>query len=215
MRRPLRLALLVAMMGSLLACASPGQVEGAPRVIEVHATPAVQPWLADLYACAPPGTVLRAAANPAEAELALRLGEPLAHAGALYRLGNEQLLVVAGAESPLAELSAPEVQELFAGLGDPPVQVWVYDADQDVQQVFSSALMDGRPLTTQARLATGPERMRQALEQDPEALGLLPGRWGTGTLRVLHTLPDVPVLALVPPEPQAGLLALLACAAGE
>jgi hypothetical protein len=168
--------------------------------------------LVDLYDCAPSGTVLRVVGSPADADLVLRLGEPGVFTGSAYRIGLEQVLVMTPRQSSVEELSVGETRDLFAGPGDPSLQVWVYAKDEDIQRLFTQGVMGGRPVTTQARLATSPEHMRDELADSPEAIGFLPGRWDVKGLRVVYTLTDVPVLALLPEEPQGVILSLLACA---
>jgi hypothetical protein len=197
--------------GVLVTCTPEAPVTAPAQLVEVYASPAAQPWLPELYACAPSGTVLRVTDLPAEADIALRLGEPEFFTGAAYQVGTEQVLVVGNHQSPLQDLTAAEVRDLFAGLGDPALQIWVYSQGEDVQALFTRVVMGGRAVTTQARLATSPEHMSNAVVDAPEAVGILPGRWKTGDVRVLYTLPDVPVLALVRDEPQGSLRELLAC----
>jgi hypothetical protein len=154
---------------------------------------------------------VRVASRPSEADLVLRLGEPDLFAGQAYQVGREQVLVVVNRQSSVQNLTAVEVRDLFAGLGEPSLQVWVYAAGEDVQAYFSKQVMQGQPLSSQARLATSPGYMSEVVLDTPQAVGILPGRWKAGDVRVVYTLPDVPVLALLPAEPQGGLRELLAC----
>ncbi len=180
-------------------------------MLEVYATPAAQPWLAEVYSCAPQGIVLRVANNPALADLTIRLGEPDRWPAAAYRIGSEDILVLASPRSPLPDLTLEETRVLFASQGAPSVQVWVYAEGEDVQKVFEQVVMAGRAVTSWARLAVGPQHMSEALSNNPNAVGLLPRRWLTSNLRALFVIPNVPVLALVENEPQGALRALLAC----
>lgn len=180
-------------------------------MINVYATPATQPWLADVFACAPAGTVLRVADSPAEADLSLRLGEPDLLASPTFQIDTEEVLVVTGRQSPVQNMPVEGIRELFAGGGDPAVQVWTYAAGEDVQRVFEQAVMQGRSVTSLARLATGPQHMSDALNNEPNAVGILPRRWKVGDSRFVYIIPNVPVLALVGEEPQMAVRAVIAC----
>ncbi|MFZ5911235.1 MAG: hypothetical protein ACOYYU_14580 [Chloroflexota bacterium] len=181
------------------------------QTLDVYATPAAQPWLADVYACAPEGIALRVVDSPDQADLAIRLGEPDLWPAPVYRIGSEEILVAAHPASPLQDLTLEAARALFAGAGDPSVEMWVYAGEEDVQGVFEQAVMAGRPVTSLARLAAGPQHMSDVLSETPNAVGLLPRRWKVGDLHVAYTIPNVPVLALVNDEPQGALRALLAC----
>lgn len=179
--------------------------------LAVYATPAAQPWLADVYACAPEGVVLRLVVSPAEADLTIRLGEPDLWLAPLYQIGSEDLLVVAHPQSLWPDLTLEQTRALFAGAGASGAEVWVYAEAEDGQMAFEQAVMAGRPVTSLARLAVEPQHMSERLSNTPNAIGFLPRRWMTGSLRTLFVVPDVPVLALVESEPQGALRALLAC----
>jgi hypothetical protein len=91
------------------------------------------------------------------------------------------------------------------------VQVWVYAAEEDVQRVFEQAVMQGRSVTSSARLAISPQHMSDTLNNETNTIGILPQRWKTGDSRFVYSIPDVPVLALVDGEPQGAVQALIAC----
>ena len=211
MRRHARFQSWIFLAGLLAACAPEPAVPVSTQLIDVYASPAAQPWLSDLYACAPSGSVLRVASRPSEADLRLRLGEPDLFMGKAYQIGTEQVLVVTHRQSPVQDLTATEVRDLFAGLGDPSLQIWVYASGEDVQQLFLRMVLGGHPVTSQARLATSPQHMSDTIVNTPEAIGILPRRWKAGDVRVVYTLPDVPVLALVQAEPLGGIREILAC----
>jgi hypothetical protein len=104
-----------------------------------------------------------------------------------------------------------EVRELFSGGGDPSVTVWVFAAGTDVQGVFEQAVMRGRSVTSLARLATSPQQMSDTLVSTPNTVGVLPRRWKAGDARFVHTIPDVPVLAIVAEQPRGAAQAILSC----
>ncbi len=195
----------------LAACAPSDTSTDEVQALDIYATPAAQPWLADVYACAPDGIVLRVVDSPDQADLAIRLGEPDLWLAPVYQIGSEEILLLAHPESPVQDLTLEETRALFAGAGDPSAEVWVYAGGEDAQGIFEQAVMAGRPVTSLARLAAGPQHMSDILSETPNAVGLLPRRWKVGDLRIVYTIPEVPVLALVNDEPQGALRALLAC----
>jgi hypothetical protein len=194
-----------------VACAPASTPTPVTQILNVYATPATQPWLADVFACAPPETVIRVAGSPAQADIALRLGEPALLALPAFQIGAEEILVLTHSQSPLQNMTVEQVRELFAEQGEPSVQVWAYAAGEDVQRVFEQAVMQGRSVTSSARLATGPQHMSNMLVNEPNTVGILPARWKAGDVRLVYTIPDVPVLALVENEPQGAIRAIIAC----
>jgi hypothetical protein len=203
--------IFLVVLSLLVACTPTVTPIPETQIVNVYATPATQPWLTDAFACAPAGTVIRVVDSPLNADISLRLGEPDQLVTPAYQIDTEEILVVTHRQSPVQNLTVEEVRELFAGGGDPSVQVWVYASGEDVQRVFEQAVMQGRSVTSLARLATSPQHMSDTLNNEPNAVGILPRHWKTGDSRFVYTISDVPVLALTIEEPQGAIQAIIAC----
>lgn len=197
------------LLSSFLFACVPAPSSPLP-LVDVYASPAAQPFLEELYACADEASITLniTAESP---QIQLRLGFPDGWEGSAFQVGVEELLAAASLHSPLPSLTPQGARELFAGRGDPSVQVWAYAADSDAQKEFESALLDGQSVTSRARLALSPAHMVEALTADPNAVGILPRRWMTAGLRELLVVASVPVLALTPSEPQGAARDLIAC----
>ncbi len=63
---------LLAFIFMTTACTSSETATLEAQIINVYTTSATQPWLADVFACAPPGTVIRVADSPADADVSLQ-----------------------------------------------------------------------------------------------------------------------------------------------
>lgn len=211
-----RIALLLVLL--LNACAPGGPA--ATQVVNVSASQATQPWLAALYDCAAKQSVILRASGQENADIVLRLGEPADLSTPAFQVDSEELLVVVNAVHPFNQLSAEQVQGLFTGqISDwsqidasktGRVQVWVYAAGEDLQQVFAKTL-GGVPVVSTARLATSPEEMSQAVATDENAVGILPRHWKMGNVAEVDVAAFPPVLAITPAEPQGTVKDLLAC----
>jgi hypothetical protein len=195
----------------LTACVPTTTPAPETQIINVYTTPATQPWLVDVFACVPFGTVVNVVSDPAPADVSLRLGEPDLLTAHPYQIDTEDILIVTPRQSPVQNLTMEGVRELFAGQGDPSMQVWVYAAGEDVQMVFEQTVMQGRSVTSSARLATSPQQMSDVLNNTPNTVGILPRRWKVVDSRFVYTIPDVPVLALTDKEPQGAIQAIIAC----
>jgi len=195
----------------LTSCGTAATPTSEPQIVDVYVTPAAQPWLGDVYDCAPAGTLIRLVNDPTSAEISLRIGEPDFWPASVYQIDTEETLVVTHRQSTVQNMTVDEVRELFAGQGDPSVQVWVYAEGDDVQRVFEQAVMKGRSVTSLARLATSPQHMSDTLNNEPNTVGILPRHWKVGDSRFVYTIPDVPVLALVNEEPQGAFKEIIAC----
>ena len=195
----------------LLYACSPTAPAVTPQVIPVYSTSAAQPWLPPLYECAGTSAVLSRMDDPSAAEIVLRLGEPAFLNSPAFQIDTEDILIVAQRQSPVQNLTLDEARRLFAGEGDPSVQVWVYAEGEDVQDVFDQVVMAGRNVTPSARLAVNPEHMAEALVNEANALGILPRRWKAGDAREVFLVATVPVLAITDSEPQGVMQELLAC----
>jgi hypothetical protein len=169
-------------------------------------------WFKPLYACALEKHVeVVVVASPDEADLQLRLGEPAALISPAYQIDLEEILIVTHPDGPYQDLTLEEVRLLFAGQADPAAQIWVYAAEEDLQQAFDRLVMQGRAITSQARVAATPDQMLESLSAQPEAVGILPGHWPRGSLRQVFTAGTVPVLAMTRAEPTGALKELISC----
>jgi hypothetical protein len=210
----LRSFLFVLFLSSFLLSCAPAETLTpipAPQVVSVYATSSTQPWLPEVFDCAPENVIVRVADDPIAADVSLRLGEPDFMPAGMYQIDTEEILVVTHRQGPVQNMTVETVRELFAGQRNPSVAVWVYASGEDVQGVFEQAVMQGRSVTSQARLATGPQHMSDTLNNEPNTVGILPRHWKAGDSRFVYTIPDVPVLALVREEPAGAVQAILAC----
>jgi hypothetical protein len=179
--------------------------------VTVYSTSAAQPWLPPLYECAGTAAVLSRVDKSTEADIALRVGEPTFLASPAYQIDTEEILIVTHRQSPVQNLMLEEARVLFAGQGDPSVQVWVYASGEDVQEVFDQVVMEGRNVTSAARIAVDPQHMSDMLVNESNAVGILPRRWKVGDSREVFAIATVPVLAITNSEPQGILQDLIAC----
>ena len=218
-----RAALFVSL---LLACAcSPATPTAEVETLYVQYTFAAQPWLADLSQCAGSLVIapeLRAAdaLDPKSVELVMRNNENFQSTLPAFQIGTEDILVIVNPQNTAGKLTSEEVQSLFSGhttnwqeIGgsDSPVQVWVFAPGEDIQQIFTQALLSEAPVTSLAHLASSPEEMTQAIAADAGAIGLLTRHWKAGNVSEAYTVATVPVLAITPSEPQGALADALAC----
>lgn len=186
-----------------------------PQLVTVYSTSAAQPWLSDLFTCAAQlnHIALSRIDNPSAAEISLRVGEPQILASSAYQIGTEEILIVTHRQSPVQNLTLEETRALFARRRDlgASVQVWVYASGEDVQEVFDRFVMEGRSVTSSARIAAHPQQMSDTLINEPNTVGILPRHWKVGDSRFVYTIPNIPVLAVTPNHPGGAVKELIAC----
>ncbi|MDI6769911.1 MAG: substrate-binding domain-containing protein [Anaerolineales bacterium] len=218
-----RLSLLLTFL--LAACAGNAPTAAAtPQLIHVQYTFAAQPWLAEVYACAPDVVIVaeeRPVNHPAtDSIVAIRIGEPFSLTAPAYQIGSEEIVIGVNPKNQIGNLTAENVRSIFSGriirwdeLGgkETPVQVWVFASGEDLQQVFDAQVMGGMPVTSHARLAASPQEMINAIAADGNAIGILTRRWMESKVREVFASVSVPVLAITSSEPQGIIQALIAC----
>jgi len=209
---PLSARVLLFLLSSFIpfSC-SPNAPQVTPQVLTVYSTSAAQPWLEPLYACADVATVISRLDDAAIADISLRIGAPEILTSPAYQIDTEEILIVANHQSAVQNMTLEEARLLFAGQGDPSVQVWVYASGEDVQEVFDQVVMEGRSVISSARLAVNPQQMSDTLVQEPNAIGILPRHWKVGDVRDVYSVATVPVLAILQSEPQDVIKELIAC----
>jgi len=149
--------------------------------------------------------------DASSADIVLRVGEPELLAASAFQIDTEEILIVTHRQSPVQNLTLEEARALFAGQGDPSIQVWVYASGEDVQQVFDQVVMAGRRVSSSAQLAVHPQQMSDMLVDEANAVGILPRHWKVGDTREIYNVATVPVLALTDSEPQGAIRELIAC----
>lgn len=179
-------------------------------VVSVYSTPAAQPWLDPLYACAESIAVISRVDNPSSADIVLRVGEPDFLSSFAYQIDEEGILIVTHRQSPIQNLTLDEARALFAH-GDASVQVWVYASGEDLQIVFDQFVMEGRSVTSFAMIAVTPQQMSDTLNAESNAVGILPRHGMAGDVRAVYSVATVPVLALTKTEPVGVVNQLVAC----
>jgi hypothetical protein len=208
----------------LVACSSAAPA-GTPQTISVQYTFAATAWLETLNTCAGNNIVspeLRAAdfIDVSSAMLAIRIGQPAGLTTPSYQIGTEEILVVVNKQNPINRLTADQVRGLFSGQiptwknitgSDAPVQAWVFPGGEDVQQLFEQTALGEAPVSSGARLAANPDEMAQAIAADVNAIGILPRHWKAGNVSDVYSVASVPVLALVPTQPDNAMTQILAC----
>jgi len=209
----------------LLPSCNSTKVTVSTEPITIEYTSAAAPWLTDMYYCAEEKVVnaeQRGAdfLDPQTVDLAIRIGQPTNLTFPAYQIDSEDILVIVHRQNPVNRLTAEEVHDLFTGSiqtwqeingSNTPVQVWVFSSGEDVQQIFNQSALEGSPVTSTARLATGMEEMAQAIAKDVDAVGVLPRHWNMGNVSDVFSVATVPVLVLTPPEPQEAVQEMLAC----
>jgi len=195
----------------LLFSCSPGTPLATPQLIIVYSTSAAQPWLRSLYECAGTSAVLSRVDDSTSADIALRVGEPAFLSSPAYQIDTEEILIVTHRQSPVQNLTLEAARALFAGQGDSSIQVWIYASGEDVQEVFDQVVMEGRNVTSSARIAVNPQHMSDTLVNKSNTIGILPRHWKVGDTREVFAVAAVPVLAITKSEPQGVIQDLIAC----
>jgi len=193
----------------ILSACGPATPIAEPQIVNVYATSAAQPWLTKLYACAADSSVVLNI-NAQAPEIYLRVGEPDVLVSDAYKIDEEEILIAANRENSMQKLTFAEAQDLFVQ-ANPSAQIWVYPPDADIQGVFDQLVMQGRSVSSSARIAVSVQNMIDVLKSDPAAIGILPRHSMTSDLREVYTAGIVPVLAVTKSEPQGVVVDLISC----
>jgi hypothetical protein len=195
----------------LISSCSPNPTPATPQLVSVYSTSAAEPWLPALYDCAGTSVVISRVDDSSSADIVLHVGEPQVLISSAYQIDSEDILIVTHRQSPVQNLTLEGARALFAGQGDPSVQVWVYSSEEDVQDVFDQFVMAGLSVTSSARVAATPQQMSDTLVNESNAVGILPRHWKAGDDREVFKVATVPVLALTKSEPEGITKRLLDC----
>jgi hypothetical protein len=210
MRKTIRSSLII-FFSVLLSSCSTSTPQTPLQVVTLYSTSAATPWLSEVYSCADLFAVISRVDAPSTADIVLRVGEPKYLSSLAYQIDEEEILIVTNRQSPIQNLTLDEAQALFSGLGDPSVQVWVYDSAEDVFGVFNHFVMKGRSVSSSANIALTPQQMSDVVNSDINAIGILSRHWKLGDVREVFPVATVPVLAITQSEPQGAVNQIIGC----
>ena len=210
MLNKVRAGLFLGLLLLISSCDAPTPAAQLP-LVNVYSTSAATPWLGDVYACAESFAVIYRVDDPSTADIVLRIGEPDYLIGFAYQVDEEEILIVTHRQSPVQNLTLDEVQSLFAGFGNPSVQVWVYVSDEDVFEMFDQRVMKGRSVSSSAMIAITAQQMSDVLNSESNAVGILPRHWKAGDVREVYSVEKAPVLAITQGEPQGEIYQIIGC----
>lgn len=202
---------LLTFLALLLSSCSTETPQTPLEAVSVYSTSAAAPWLSDLFTCAESIAVISRTDDPSAADISLRVGEPEFLTGFAYQIDEEEILIVTHRQSPIQNMTLEEAQNLFAGFGDPSVQVWVYASGEDMFETFDQSVMKGRSVSSSAMVAVDPQQMSDVLNNESNAVGILPRHWVVGDVRDVYAVAKVPVLAVTQSEPQGAVNQLIGC----
>ena len=202
----------------LTACA-PATSIATPQVVKVYSTSSAQPWLTDLYTCAPASMIINLS-DPQSADVLIRVGESADLTTPAFQIGTDDIIVAVHPQTGAGSLTIEQVRQLFTGQvtnwkdvggNDVPVQVWTYPLDEDIQQIFDNVVLARQPVTSLAHLAVSAQAMSDAIGAQAGSVGVLTRRWKTGNAREALVVASAPVLAITKSEPQGAVKDLIAC----
>ncbi|MBL8050243.1 MAG: hypothetical protein JNM46_03395 [Anaerolineales bacterium] len=160
----------------------------------------------EIYTCANDLSIILKISeeNP---ELYIQIDEPEILINNAYQIGEEEIVIVTKSQSQLQMLSLNEAQNLFAS-GE---NIWVYAEGEDMQRLFDQFVMEGRSVSSFAKVALNPKIMLQMLEENPNAIGFTPKSLLNQNLKLVYSVGTFPVLALTETEPQGAVKSLIGC----
>jgi hypothetical protein len=217
--------LVFMILASILVACGPNEPTVPIGSITVLYTDAASPWLPGLYGCAGNRTVnaVQQAANLIDlqsGELAMELGVSPGGNLTAYQIARDDLVVILNPRNPVKSLTAGQVRNLFTGLItswegvgglEAPVEVWVFSPGEDIEQVFMTTFLGGSAITSNARLATSMEEMRQEIAGNVNTVGILTRSWVTADLSIAYLFTGLPVLLLSQDEPQDTIQGFISC----
>lgn len=209
----------------------------SPMIWQVQITPALR-WLEPVFkqcSTEQPGIALvlseHSASNlePGSVDFSFQWGEPQSPAPFMAVIANDELTVIVHLSNPNGTLSLDDLAGLYSGQAerwksppnvcpsctvgfDGPVQPYSYAQGEDVQTAAN--WIQAGPKT---RLAPDPEAVRQAVANDPYAIGYVPAHWVDPTVKrvklegIAPGLLQQPILAITAAEPQGSRRSWLLC----
>ena len=221
LKHPVTNLLLILLLTSLTACTTQKtslDLDESPQFFTLYSASTTEKWVPLVYDCATRaqfGLVSRVP-DIDTADISLHIGA--AENG--YKIDSVELLVIGNAKNPITELTGEEVFAIFTGKltnwaqingDDALIQVWVYDALNDLQIAFGASLPDTGTISTMAHQAQNTQEMREEIAKDIYAIGISTQAEIGANLHTLHSFGEFPVLAIVKDEPNELIFSVINC----
>ena len=151
------------------------------------------------------------------------------------QLGKDSLVVIVNPDNPISKLSLPTISKIFSGqitrwtelsprdsssstpTAEDTIQVWTYQAGDNLLQVFDQTIMQGQPVSSQAYVAPDTSAMLQVIAQNKDSIGyILASQVGNSVQEIqIEGSPtgqlEQPVLAFTSTAPEGLLKQFLLC----
>lgn len=220
---------LLALIG-LAACGSGETASTEARSYRFAISPAAQPANEALGLCA--AEALEGGASyriemrfPSqmqadELDLVLHLTQELEAFPFVLQLGQEDLYLISHPTNSTLTLSEADLAAIFSGqttswsaLGgdDGEISLWAPTASDESHIFLEARILNGLPLSSNARLASSPEQMLSAIRNDEQAIGILPGAWLDSSVHSIVLGEGLPLLLSSPTQFEGPLQKLAAC----
>ncbi len=233
--------LLLLALAGCTSSSTPRAEDSAMTVVTLETTPALSHWLPRAASCAggipdlglTAERVTRENLSSGGADLTLRLGPREESDPFVTVLGQEQLVILAGADVPVETLSLESLRQIYSGEveqwsalpaleeaggeADGPVIALGYPPGHELAQSFGQVYLGEGSTYIVSQAYSTVERLTALLQENPTALAYtLASQTPAGgrTLSVTGIEPDAEwiwVLAITPDEPVGGLRQLLLC----
>ena len=227
----------------LVACDSPESAtpKPTPQAIRVYYPASLQAWADELARCAinVPEVALyykqttSLAADITSSDITLEFGQLAQDKTGMhvYRIGEEQVVVVVNRSNPISQLSTDKLRQIYSGQllnwendAGKPIQVWVLPKGDPIRSIFDQTVLQAQMLAPEARLAPDPKAVEEAISSDETAIGYLPSSFLSNSGTVNTTVVNIiqleaalnkdlkqPVLAITLDEPSGYKRSLLVC----
>ena len=237
---PLQVA-LVLILGACSAGDNSQAAQGELEVITLQTTPSLTYWLPKIASCANslPGIGVSTDILPVSeldisaADLTVRLGNPLDTDTFVTVLGTENLVIIAGPETPVTSLSKESLQAIFTGeisdwrdvpeaseaglTGYTPITLLSYPSGNDLRSHFSAIYLDSNRLSESAMIFSTADTLTALLQENPTAITYALAGQVPPTAQVLPITgldsgaSQLYIIAISQSEPEGTVRSLLLC----
>jgi hypothetical protein len=210
---------LLVILFLLSACAGTGGPQTALRIV---ISPAAHPVSAAVLTCAPATEDISVSIDSyypgsfalADYDFFIRLGEPDESGAFVAQIATEEIVAIANSGLGLGRLTRSGAADLFSGRSG-TAAIWIGPESDEARQIFNAVILLGSPVSSAASLAGSPEQMLAEVAVDPDAVGILPAAWASGTVQTIDLGIETPVLAISATEPSGVSRDLIACLQSE
>ncbi len=158
--------------------------------------------------------------NSKEHDLVIQIGESAPKFTLSAQIATESFSIVSHLSKSPKSFSSIDIANIFSGQvinwaefdeAEGLIQVWLSTDSDGSHRFLEEQILNGQSLTSNAKIASSPAHLLFEIQQDEEAIAILPDAWLDSSVSSVSLSGSLPILAASEHKSGVAIAALIAC----